>query len=139
MVDADAQNCYQITPLILALRSKRIDIVETLLTYGADINYPCNSGGQTVLHCMVFDKHIEVVKFLLENGANVDSASYKKETPLLASLKIDRLDIAECLLKKGANVNSPCSDSGQTVLHYVITHCRLEYNLTSKTNGTILT
>ena len=128
--DTDAQNRYQITPLIIALESKRIDIAEALLAYGANINYPCNSGGRTVLHDMVFKRDIEIIKFLLENGANVDSASYNKETPLLACLEIDRLDIAECLLKKGANANSPCFDSGQTVLHYMITHCRLEQNLT---------
>ena len=128
--DTDAQNRYQITPLIIALESKRIDIAEALLAYGANINYPCNSGGRTVLHDMVFKRDIEIIKFLLENGANVDSASYNKETPLLACLEIDRLDIAECLLKKGANANSPCFESGQTVLHYMITHCRLEQNLT---------
>ena len=141
--NSDAQDSYQTTPLIIALESKRIDIAETLLAYGANINYPCNSIGQTVLHDMICNGTIEIIKhgmlvnikmeiiqFLLENGANVDLASYNKETPLLASLIIDRLDIAECLLKKGANVNTPCLESGQTVLHYVITHCRQEQNLT---------
>ena len=130
-------------PLIIALESKRIDIAETLLAYEANINYPCNSEGQTVLHDIICNGSIEIIKhgmlvnikmemirFLLENGANVDLASYDKETPLLASLIIDRLDIAECLLKKGANVNTPCLESGQTVLNYVITHCRQEQNLT---------
>ena len=143
--NSDAQDSYQTTPLIIALESKRIDIAETLLAYGANINYPCNSIGQTVLHDMICNGTIEIIKhgmlvnikmeiiqFLLENGANVDLASYNKETPLLASLMIDRLDIAECLLKKGANANSPCFDSGQTALHYMITHCRLEQNLTKK-------
>ena len=126
--DVDVENGYQTTPLIIAFESKRIDIAETLLAYGANINHPCR--GQTVLHDMVFDGDIEMIQFLLENGANADLANHDKETPLLACLEIDRLDTAECLLKKGANANSPCFNSGQTVLHYMITHCRLEQNLT---------
>ena len=92
--DYDAKNRHQITPLLKALEFKRIDIAEILLRYGANINHPCNSSGQTVLNYMAMDGDVEVVEFLLKNGAKIDSV-----TPLLGCLKSDRIDIAEILLK----------------------------------------
>lgn len=49
--------------------------------------------------------HLEIVKTLIENGANVDSCTKTKSTPLRAACYLGRSDIVKYLIEHGANVN----------------------------------
>ncbi|KAK7019834.1 hypothetical protein R3P38DRAFT_2970383 [Favolaschia claudopus] len=51
--------------------------------------------------------HIEVVKLLLQKGANPDSAHGKCGSAIYAAAAGGYLDIVQMLLEKGANVNGP--------------------------------
>ena len=56
------------------------------------------------LHIAVFYGHLAMARFLLHNGARVNSASISKETPLHIAVKCGRSDMARFLIAEGANV-----------------------------------
>ncbi|XP_050427498.1 protein fem-1 homolog B-like [Adelges cooleyi] len=62
--------------------------------------------GATALWCAAGYGHMEVVKTLLANGANVDYCTKSKSTPLRAACYLGRIDIVSYLVQNGANVNT---------------------------------
>ena len=120
--DSDGKNDNKVTPMLRALQHNRIDIAKILLEYNADVNIPCYFVGHTALHQMALRGDLEAVEFLLQNGAHVDKAGNENVTPLFECLNIpkDLIYIAQTLLKHGANINYPCVESEQTVLHHAV-------------------
>jgi ankyrin repeat protein len=59
----------------------------------------------TALHLAVSMKHPEVVRVLLENGANPDAVDFNKETPLMGAALNGHLKIAKLLIEHGCDVN----------------------------------
>ena len=57
------------TALTFAARDGQLEIAEVLIAYGADVNW-IDGEGVTPLILAVFKNHVEVVKLLLENGAD---------------------------------------------------------------------
>ncbi|KAH8780344.1 ankyrin repeat-containing domain protein, partial [Hyaloscypha finlandica] len=60
--------------------------------------------------------HVNVIKLLLEKGANVDTADEGGQTPLHQASMIRHIDVIKLLLDKGANVNA-VNGARQTPLH----------------------
>ena len=84
-----------------AAKKGNIKQLNLFLEAGMDVNVHNNG---TALTCAVYGDHLESVKFLLENGADVNEAAYWG-TPLgIASYK-GYYKIAELLLKHGADVD----------------------------------
>ncbi|XP_026811034.1 protein fem-1 homolog B-like [Rhopalosiphum maidis] len=61
--------------------------------------------GATALWCAAGTGSIEVVKILVENGANVNFLTETKSSPLRAACYLGHLNIVEYLVEHGANVN----------------------------------
>ncbi len=59
----------------------------------------------TQLFYAVYKGHLEIVKLLLEKGANVNAKDKYGDTPLLRATKQRHLEIVKLLLDKGADVN----------------------------------
>ncbi len=55
----------------------------------------------TFLHYAVDDGNFEIVKYLVEMGAEINSLSLNKETPLDIALRKDFKEISEFLIKNG--------------------------------------
>ncbi|CZR67067.1 uncharacterized protein PAC_16966 [Phialocephala subalpina] len=72
--------------------------------------------GRTPLYRASMNGHIEVVKLLLEKGANVNAAIEDGSTPLHRASMNGHLESVKLLLEKGANVNTATKD-GSTPLH----------------------
>merc|ERR1712001_610187 len=65
-----------------------------------------NEHGSTPLHIAVLEGKLDLVKFLLKNGANIDSKSKVGSSPLHLVIRDDgKMDILKCLLKNGADTN----------------------------------
>ncbi|XP_046849432.1 serine/threonine-protein phosphatase 6 regulatory ankyrin repeat subunit B-like [Xenia sp. Carnegie-2017] len=94
-----------------------VGVVETLLNKGAQVD--CKTKDlYTALHIAVQHRKPKVVQTLLGYGANVHlKGGMLEETPLhIAAHYKDGTEVAEMLLKSGANVDVP-QENGETSLH----------------------
>ena len=74
---------------------------------------------KSVLHCAVDEGHEEVVKLLLECGANVNAQDKYGETVLHCAVEKGHGKVIKLLLECGANVDAKGKD-GKTVLHCAV-------------------
>lgn len=86
----------------------RLESVTLLCNFGATVNPPFNSSRLSPLQLAIRAEDIELVRYLLQKGADPDFfANPKNGTPLqLASAFSANSDIAELLLKAGAKIDS---------------------------------
>jgi len=96
-----------------ALHGKR-DVVEFLLSQGANVNLKDKSMGFVPLHMVCGDK--DIVEMLIAKGADVNAKDKYGWTPLDTAV-YGQKDIVALLIRAGANVNSRY-DWGQTPLFW---------------------
>lgn len=101
-------NINQITegdPIIHeAVRSGNAEIVDLLVRYGADIN-ATDSLGQTALHeSSSEDEWLDVTKYLVNKGVNIDALDGFNSTPLNASALHGCFETAKFLVLSGASL-----------------------------------
>lgn len=72
---------YTNTPLYLSIKAGYMDIAETLLDAGADINYSSKKG-DTCLHLACSMGRLDYVKRLIKRGAKMSIKNEQGETPL---------------------------------------------------------
>ena len=87
--DLNLQNKYGWTPLHIAIRRDRRDMVTYLLEKGADIN-KIDGVGWTPLMEAVMDDMPELCAFLLEKGADVSIANQRGATAAMLVKKFAR-------------------------------------------------
>ena len=103
------------TPLFSAVGSGHKDVVELLLSKGAEVNAK-NRDGWTPLHEAASSGQKDVVELLLSKGAEVNAKVKDGRTPLHEAAYADRKkEVVELLLSKGAEVNAK-DDEGRTPL-----------------------
>ncbi len=106
---------------------KAVELMKTYIEHEANIDHYCyrdleyleiRSKGITPLHLAVRYGNLEIVKFLCENGANVNKtrSSYRKDPVLIHAAKYGHWKIFEYLLAKGADVHAK-DFANQTPLH----------------------
>ena len=107
-------------PLGLAAFFGHFEIVQYLLTHGADVNLAAkNSTRVTALHGAVTRGATEVVKLLLKHGANPNSLQEGGFTPLHSAAAAGHEAIVRLLVEHGAEL-SPRSDQEKTPYDYAI-------------------
>jgi len=75
-----------------------------------------NNYGDTALHTAAYYGHTEVVKLLLNNGADIEAKDDDDWTPLHFAARFRHTEVAELLLQNGANIEAKESDD-MTPLH----------------------
>jgi ankyrin repeat protein len=93
------------TPLHLAAESGHIEIVEFLISSGAEINV-ADVNSNTPLHYTATAGKVEAAEFLLAKGAEVDARNHEKCTPLHLAASFNHKPIMKLLIEKGAEVDS---------------------------------
>lgn len=117
--DPNVKNSVEIPVLLMAIRRGSAPIVKALLKSGADPNVRDVDTDWTPL-LYTLDR-IDIVKMLLDAGADVNAASRKDGdltigmTPLMLAALDGTEDVVQLLLDKGANVNAR-TPNGDTAL-----------------------
>ena len=105
--------------LFSAVKGGNAGMVELLLQH--NVKHNCyDEEGCYPLHRATETRNIDVAKFLLDAGANVDAqTSNLKQTPLLWAAYKDNLKLVQLLIEKGAEINYQALRS-ETALHNAI-------------------
>lgn len=107
------------TALWLASQEGHNDIVEWCISEKADINLSLGNSGRTPLISAIAKRHLEVVKTLYSNSAEIDKPDKDGASPLYYSLGYagtHEIAITKFLLENGANPNQ-AMDNGDTPMH----------------------
>ncbi|KAK2807284.1 hypothetical protein FQN50_005437 [Emmonsiellopsis sp. PD_5] len=107
----EIQDSRSQTALVYAIKAGHAWVIKTLLNCGASIS-ATDEEGRTSLH---FAKQEEVIRLLLERGADINAESSTMETPILTALREWRQENAQCLYDLGAKVHYKTTD-GETPL-----------------------
>jgi ankyrin repeat protein len=95
----------QRTPLYFAAGWGSIEIVELLLSHGADVDAR-DYGNRTPLHAAVMQNHQEVVRILVAADADLEARNDYGRTPLLlVARETGSVEMGALLLELGADVN----------------------------------
>lgn len=121
-----------LTRQLCATEHKNINTIQHLIKQGADVNFSCpydKDEYRTKLHSAAKNGSIELVKLLIENGANVNARDKYGETPLHHSIyhsvldetqsnnNVSKEEIVKLLIENGADVNAK-NNNEKTPLHY---------------------
>ena len=137
------------TPLHFAARNGNPDVTEVLLAHGADSEAVSRSG-KTALHCAVENHHEACVRVLVEKGTDVQfedlldhAINYRNKnmvrlllelganpsspgpggfTPCFSAMMKPHTPILEVLLKMGADPDCAYRGETKTLLHHVVEH-----------------
>lgn len=120
--DLNIRDIDDSTPLFYAAYSGHADIIKLLLEYKTgkskeDVNVQ-NIYGSTPLHIASGDKEkVDVVRVLIEHGANVNATDKHNSTPLHFATEYKNKNVVALLLENGANPNAE-SIGNYTPLHF---------------------
>ncbi|XP_078261911.1 ankyrin repeat and SOCS box protein 3 [Rhinoraja longicauda] len=99
-----------VTPLFLAAEKGHIAIIRTLLKNEARINGAHSACLWSVVHQAAYQGHLDVLKFLLEKGADKESKDDYGITPLFLAAQYGKLESLRTLIQYGSNVNCQAYD-----------------------------
>jgi hypothetical protein len=113
----NADGGWYMRPLVIALAREQFQTAQLLYDNGADPNVQ-GYLKSTPLHSAAFRSCTEVVKILLEYGADAEARDESGETPLYFVFRHDTPErhSVQLLLEHGVDVNAPALD-GSTPLH----------------------
>ncbi|TMW63452.1 hypothetical protein Poli38472_002393 [Pythium oligandrum] len=104
--NVNAKDVYGCTPLIWAARNGYVEVVEYLVSKGADLEITSFGGMRALHHAANHTRH-NAVSRLIELGANVDVKDDAGNTPLHFAASRGILNPIILLLNAGAKVNAP--------------------------------
>jgi ankyrin repeat protein len=85
---SDYRSLHFDTLLEQAVSRQAFSLGEILLALGADIEQPCNTSGNSLLHRSVLEGNLEGVRWLLSQGAELESRNIMGETSLLLATQL---------------------------------------------------
>lgn len=91
--------------LLYAAEADKIKVIERLLDMKMSVNSVDNSG-ETALHIASKNQNMEIIKFLLGKGANIQAKTTDKRTPLHYATASEKcsIEVVEYLISKGAKM-----------------------------------
>ncbi len=110
-----AEDGQKTTPFIIAARNGHFKVVKILLThFSVDLEQTGTVKfdgfviqGATALWCAAGAGHLDIVKCLLNHGAEVNHTTLSNSTPLRAACFDGRPDIVRYLVENGADISIP--------------------------------
>ncbi len=87
-VPINAQDCYGMTPLHYAMRSKNAEAALVLLQAGANPNIPNQDGVIPLSMIGGMPERLDILQLMLDKGGNVHHFTDQNETDILDTLKL---------------------------------------------------
>ncbi|XP_078658641.1 ankyrin repeat domain-containing protein 17-like isoform X8 [Branchiostoma floridae x Branchiostoma belcheri] len=103
------------TPLMEASSAGHVGVARLLLERGAGINTHSNEFKESALTLACYKGHLDMVRFLLEAGADQEHKTDEMHTALMEASMDGHVEVARLLLDHGAQVNMP-TDSFESPL-----------------------
>lgn len=100
-VDLNALSPKGESPLMLAALKGQLDLAESMLKRGADVN----KTGWTPLHYAASTGQLALMRLLIENHAYIDAESPNGSTPLMMASMYGTPDAVKLLLDEGADAS----------------------------------
>lgn len=99
---------------------KQVEVMKLLLERGASITWTVTSGkglnGRLPIHYAALSGSQQGVKYLLDNGSDINAVDSQGDPPLHLAVREGRIEMAQYLIKLGANIDALNND-GANVLH----------------------
>jgi ankyrin repeat protein len=95
--------------MIKAAKKGDVAAVKQLLTLDTELTNARDKDGSTPLHCASWKGHVQVVKLLLDAGADINAKSQNDhygDTPLHAASHGNQKDVVKVLIERGADLSS---------------------------------
>lgn len=104
-----------------ACEDKNLDMVSTILSYGADVNWKGRHFGWSGLHWAVNNNCTQLLEELLETGnIDVNTTDAEQETPLMRACQLGQEEMVRSLcLADGVNLNLRDNRGKTALLHAV--------------------
>lgn len=106
-----------------AISEDKIDIIQLLLSHGADVN-AVSKHGATSLHFAASQGTTKIAELLLANNADLNARDSWGNTPLhnaiRSGLRTQGIGIIQVLVKRGANINTKNDRDGKTPFHVAV-------------------
>jgi len=105
----------ELTPLTITINSRheqRFEVAKILLEAKAEVNFKGRFAMSPLMHAL---EDLEMVKLLIEHGADVNQKNFRGATALMASAVGRDPSVVKYLIEKGADVNARDID-GTTAL-----------------------
>ena len=96
---------HGLTPLMIATQGGKYDTAKLLIEHGANIDNHENLFGNVPLHLAISFGHIRILRLIIENHASIDFKALDGATALTYAVNYREKEMAEILIKSGANVN----------------------------------
>jgi ankyrin repeat protein len=106
-ISPDASDVPYHNPLVMAVIKNKEEAVNTLIQLGADVNKTISGlgGGGTALHAAAARTMPNIVKMLLDAGADINKEDNDGRTPLITAISLDNIDMVKFLIANGADIN----------------------------------
>lgn len=109
-----------LTPIIVGSMANATESVRILIKNGADVNWKSAVvGNQQPIRFASKKGTIELIKMLLDAGADMESNAKDGVTPLLAAVYANNYSLAKFYFEQGAKVNILARD-GECIIHEAI-------------------
>ena len=91
----------------IAIESGDLEAIKALIEGGAKADTVIDYGEHKITPLMkaTWDGELEIARYLLDSGADVNALDDQKETALFSAVKRERVEIAQLLIDRGAKVN----------------------------------
>jgi len=104
--DVNFANRLGVTALMVAAQWNRLEIVDFLLSKGADVQAEESSSRCNALMFACLSGNLEIVSRVLSHGAAVNSATIDGRTALMTAAFCGNLELVKMLLRHGADINA---------------------------------
>ena len=97
----------------------KVKVVEVLVKYGADVNSVSDTGS-TPVRSACFMTHLDIVRLLVSNKADIQKPNHNGGTCLINS--VQSVELCKFLLENGADVNAEDIQNKTGKLHVLISY-----------------